>query len=145
VRDALFSQVAPAAGAWPWSVPKSVWACGCCGRAVVDEEFMRRLERLFEAVGQVQVVSGYRCRAANARVTSTGSLAPHYYGRGVDLAVFGQRAFNVVAAAPGLGFTGIGVAQRGRQLRKIHLDDLPPVFLGSRVPRPWVWSCDGRC
>ena len=47
----------------------------------------------------------------------------------------GADAIELIALAAGLGFTGIGVQQKGGS-RFIHLDDVPADVL----PRPAIWS-----
>lgn len=111
--------------------------CRCgCGRVAMNEEFMRRLIALREEmVFPFVVTSGYRCPEHNDRVSTTGPTGPHTTGRAVDIAVYGGRAYRILAAAPRHGFTGIGVSQKGDS-RFLHLDDL--IF--PAYPRPTVWS-----
>lgn len=105
--------------------------------AHVAPQFVERLDALRERLGAPLIVSsGYRCQAHNARVSSSGRFGPHTTGRAADLAVSGAVAFRVLALAAELGFTGLGVQQRGAG-RFVHLDDLPAA---SDRPRPWVWS-----
>ena len=81
------------------------------------------------------VGSGYRCPAHNRKVSSTGPAGPHTTGRAVDLAVSGAAAVLLLGYALNLGFTGIGVAQKG-EARFLHLDDLR----APEYPRPAIWS-----
>ena len=83
------------------------------------------------------ITSAYRSPEHNAAVGGrTGSA--HLAGRAVDVAVYGQEAHALVRWAMLLGFTGIGVSQRGeREKRFVHLDDLPP---SPGTPRPWIWT-----
>lgn len=114
--------------------------CRCgCACADMDSTFMARLDALRDALQQPLVVSsGYRCPAHNTRVSSTGQAGPHTTGHAVDLAVSGALAFAILALAFRLGFTGIGVQQKGAHAgRFLHLDDLPP---GPGCPRPCPWS-----
>lgn len=108
--------------------------CGCCA-CQVDAAFMARLDALRHALQHPLIVSsGYRCPTHNTRVSTTGPDGPHTTGRAVDLAVYGSLAVRVLDVALRLGFTGIGVQQKGHYpSRFIHLDDLP------REPT-WVWS-----
>lgn len=113
--------------------------CRCCGKAEMNADFLRRLDDLREVLGAPLVVSsGYRCPAHNQAVSSSGADGPHTTGRAADLRVHGGVALRVVALAPQLGFTGVGVAQHGPQAaRYVHLDDLPA---SANRPRPWLWS-----
>lgn len=106
----------------------------------MDERFMRRLDALRLAFGKpIQISSGWRCPEHNAAVSSTGDRGPHTTGRAVDILVNGNDAYELVRIAYKLGFTGIGIQQKGpRAGRFIHLDDLdaPAGFPN----RPTMWS-----
>lgn len=123
---------------WRWkNFSKSELQCKCCGEFPVNELFMDRLQKLREAVGfALPINSGYRCPKHNAEVAATGDDGPHTTGRAVDIAVDRGKAFMVLSRAINLGFTGIGVSQKG-QSRYIHLDDLENT---SVHPRPTIWS-----
>lgn len=123
---------------WPWRhFSYAEMACRCgCARAPLDAEFMARLSDLREQLGfALPVTSGYRCARHNASVSKTGAHGPHTTGRAVDVRIWGERAFALIATAPGHGFTGIGIQQQGDwPARYIHLDDL------TGPQRPWIWS-----
>ena len=104
----------------------------------MDDGFMRDLDRLRAVVGfPLAVSSGYRCPAYNARLSSTGAAGPHTTGKAVDVPLVGSKALKLVETAASLGFTGIGINQRGpHNKRFIHLDKLTP----QEGPRPWIWS-----
>ena len=109
--------------------------CGC--GMLPDDEFMRKVQVLRDVVGfPMKVTSGARCPAHNDKVSSTGLTGPHTTGRAIDFEVSYAQAFYVVSAAMKLGFSGIGVQQKG-QGRFIHVDDLPNK---PGQPRPTVWS-----
>jgi len=101
------------------------------------EDFMRKVETLRLVVGfPLTVTSAARCAKHNRAVSETGDSGPHTTGRAIDFAVDRARALRVVEAALGLGFTGIGVQQKGAS-RFIHIDDLPDA---PGQPRPTIWS-----
>jgi zinc D-Ala-D-Ala carboxypeptidase len=109
--------------------------CKHTGRCVMVPDFMRRLQALRSAYGRPMVItSGYRDRShpAEARKAATGA---HSMGRAADIAVQGADALRLIVLAAELGFTGIGVAQKGSS-RFVHLDDVP----APQLPRPTVWS-----
>lgn len=112
--------------------------CRCgCGQTHMDKAFMQKLEDLRQAMELPLVISsGYRCPAHNAAVSTTGEGGPHTTGCAVDIAISGYEAHRLLLFASYIGFTGVGVSQRGDK-RFIHLDDLPP---STTRPRPWVWS-----
>lgn len=101
------------------------------------QDFMDKVEQLRVSVGfALPVSSAARCPTHNARVSSTGRTGPHTTGRAIDLVVDRKKAYMVLAAALKMGFTGIGVQQKGTG-RFIHIDDLPDA---EGQPRPTTWS-----
>lgn len=123
---------------WPNFAPSEM-ACRGDGSLKLDEAFMDRLQKLRETVGfALAVSSGYRSPAYNAKVADSGTDGPHTTGHAVDLLINGARCFTVLQAATQLGFTGIGLSQKGDIKRRfIHLDDLP---MSITLPRPWCWT-----
>lgn len=120
---------------WPNFTPEE-WACKGDGTLLVIPSFMDRIQLLRQTVGfQLIVSSGYRSPAYNASVSHTGDGGPHTTGHAIDLTIRGAQALIVLKAALQLGFTGIGVSQKGEG-RFLHLDDLPP----ESAPRPMIWS-----
>lgn len=119
---------------WPWPhFTKFEMACKCCGEVNMDPGFMDKLESLRSAVGfGLAVNSGYRCSKHNLETSDTGTSGPHTTGKAVDLDVNRAQAFLVLKAALALGFTGIGVSQKGPS-RFLHLDTLED-------GRPTIWS-----
>lgn len=111
--------------------------CKHCGALIVVPEFLDRLEKLREAYGKpLKVSSGYRCSQHNNAVSKTGLTGPHTTGRAVDLLAFGKDAIELVRLATSLGFTGIGISQKGdKASRFVHLDDIQ-----DRSIRPTIWS-----
>lgn len=126
--------------AWPWDhfTPEEM-ACRGDGSLKLDEKLMDRLQKLRETVGfALNVSSGYRSPSYNAKVSDTGNDGPHTEGRAVDVLVAGGQAWALIQAATQLGFTGIGISQRGDPAKRfVHLDICSE--LESR-PRPWVWT-----
>lgn len=109
--------------------------CPCCGTNRFDHLTLKKFNLLREIVGFPLVMSsGYRCEAYN---TKKGYTQTHATGQAGDLAVSHEVAFLVLKFAIQIGFTGIGVSQKGKT-RFIHLDDL--VRKLPERPRPHVWS-----
>ena len=109
--------------------------CRHTGKCEMHPEFMARLQRLRLAYGKpMKITSGYRDRShpVEARKVATGA---HAMGRAADVAVTGADALRLLVLATELGFTGLGVQQKGEG-RFIHLDDVP----GNVLPRPTIWS-----
>lgn len=109
--------------------------CGSTG-SEMDAELMGKIELLRDKCAFPFVVtSAYRCPAHNDKVSSTGLSGVHTTGLAIDIAVRGVRAHKFLEEAFKIGFSGIGVAQKGES-RFIHLDDANE----TDHLRPWVWS-----
>ena len=102
-------------------------------------EFLDRLQKMRTIFGApIKISSGYRSPEYNAKVSTTGNDGPHTYGRAVDIIIFGDKALKLINIAIDLGFTGVGISQKGDvNNRFIHLDDLTNDI---HKPRPWLWS-----
>lgn len=113
------------------------FACHHCGANLIDHSFVDKLDELRERVDFPLIVnSGYRCPVYNAMVSTTGETGPHTTGHAADLKVDRGKAYAVLKMALLMGFTGIGVAQKGNT-RYLHLDDLPDA---PGQPRSSIWS-----
>ena len=123
---------------WPHINPKTEWACRKTGSLVVDTEFLDGLEKLRGMFGRPLIItSGYRSPEHNREVSTTGDDGPHTTGRAVDIRIYGSLAFELVSLAFGLGYTGIGLAQKGEHAKRfVHLDTLT----APEHPRPMIWT-----
>lgn len=109
--------------------------CGC--GMLPTWALANKLEGLRIAYGrQLKVTSAARCPTYNAKVSLSGLNGPHTTGEAVDIAIFGKEAWVLLAIAFSMGFTGIGVSQKGPN-RFIHLDTLQGT---PTQPRPTIWS-----
>jgi zinc D-Ala-D-Ala carboxypeptidase len=96
-------------------------------------EFMAKLQKLRGTYGApMKVTSGYRCPKHPIEVKKARPGA-HASGHAADVAVRGEEAHRLLKIALEVGFTGIGVQQKGEG-RFIHLDDL------DNDLRPTIWS-----
>lgn len=98
-------------------------------------DFMERLQKLRTAYDKpMKITSGYRDKThpIEAKKAAPGA---HASGRAADVSIRGADAVELLKLALELGFTGIGVQQKGDG-RFIHLDDIED---GS-LPRPMLWS-----
>tara|TARA_R110000823_G_scaffold45440_3_gene117091 strand:- start:8163 stop:8543 length:381 start_codon:yes stop_codon:yes gene_type:complete len=123
-----------------WSSPfftKEEMTCQCgCGTEAMDERFIERLTSLRADWGNpMTVTSAYRCPShpIEAKKQNPGA---HSSGRAVDIAIDREDAYNLLCAALGHGFTGLGFKQKG-SARFIHIDDLTKE---EGWPRPTIWS-----
>ena len=130
-------------GRWP-NFSFDELACTHSGLNEMRIDTMDRLQKVRTRYGRpVHLTSGYRDvthpREAVKR-DPEGNIrgGPHSTGRAIDVAVRGVEAVHLLTLALEVGFTGIGVDQRGDG-RFLHLDDLQPED-DFHVPRPWLWS-----
>jgi uncharacterized protein YcbK (DUF882 family) len=113
------------------------FTCKHCGVEKMDAAFLTLLDELRHRCGfPLPITSGYRCPTHNQKVSSTGPNGPHTTGKAADIGVSRHRAYDVLRHAIALGFTGIGVQQKG-EVRYLHLDTLTEP---QAAPRPTVWS-----
>jgi len=125
---------------WPWPnfTPRE-FGCRGTGRIVVVPPFMDMLQALRLALDFPFIVtSGYRSPDYNSSISSTGLKGPHTFGEAVDILVSGERARRLAVVGGQIGFTGLGLNQKGPyDKRFIHLDTLPPE---RHQPRPHIWT-----
>lgn len=112
--------------------------CRHTGAVAMSPEFMSRLQLLRDRFKAPMVItSGYRHPSHPVEAAKL-MPGPHSLGRACDVAVHGEAAFLLVMLAMRLGFTGIGVNQKGPlPSRFIHLDDLA---WHKKIFRPAIWS-----
>lgn len=116
---------------WP-NFNADEFACSHTGKNEMDPDFMEKLQLLRTYCGFPFVItSGYRdpSHPIEAKKAKPGT---HSQGIAVDIAVFSNHAYRILAAAPKFGFTGIGVSQRAGHPRFIHLD--------TRTTSPTLYS-----
>jgi len=107
--------------------------CSHCGKNEMKPEFMQKLQQLRTTYGKpMRITSGYRCPQHPIEAAKSAPGA-HSSGCAADVGVQGSEAHQVLSLAMQIGFTGIGVQQKGTG-RFLHLDTLQ----GST--RPTVWS-----
>jgi len=109
------------------------FACSHTGTCEMQEHFMDALQELRTIYAKpMPITSGYRSpeHPIEARKNKPGT---HATGLAADIACSGQDAYDILQIAFELGFSGIGVQQKGSG-RFIHLD------MWEDGPRPNVWS-----
>ena len=107
-------------------------ACRCCGKADMDPEFMRMLQELRNEVGPLMISSGFRCEDHNEKLSSTGRHGPHTEVKASEILIYGERAVLLFERARKIGFSGIGVSQKGpHHKRFVHVDTLERKALWS--------------
>ena len=115
---------------------KSEMSCRCgCGSYEMDDEFMRMLQELRNQMqGPLRVSSGRRCDHHNERVSTAKNKknGVHTLGQASDIMISGERAMLLFKEACQIGFSGIGLSQRGpHQDQFVHLDTKPRKALWS--------------
>ena len=90
------------------------------------EEFMRMLQFLRDEMqGFLRVTSGFRCEDHNQMVSTTGKNGPHTLAKASDILVSGERAMRLFEKVRQIGFSGIGLSQRGDHAQRfVHIDTL---------------------
>jgi len=105
--------------------------CGCKslkkGKAIINDELLARIQELRDRCGfALPINSGLRCVQHNINSGGHKSSAHCDEGQGcmaVDLGVDREKGRIVLQIALEMGcFEGIGVAQRGKSGRFLHLD-----------------------
>lgn len=107
--------------------------CKHTGKNEMKPEFMQKLQELRDLYGQpMTITSGYR-DATHPVEAKKAQAGVHSLGIACDVACNGNEAFLLMKYAVIVGFTGIGVSQKGSR-RFIHLD------IHEGTPRPNIWS-----
>ena len=92
---------------------------------------MRMLQLLRDKLGPLPITSGARCKKHNKESGGYPKSA-HLQSIGADIRIYGPRALALVEEARRIGFSGIGIAQKGDHGKRfIHLDTLPRVAIWS--------------
>ena len=87
-----------------------------CGTLEMATEFMWMLQELRDQMqGPLRVSSGRRCDHHNERVSTAKNKknGVHPLGQASDILITGERAMLLFEKARQIGFTGIGLSQRG--------------------------------
>ena len=110
--------------------------CSHTGLEKMDARFMEMLTELRVAYAKpMRVTSAYR-DATHPIEAKKDKPGAHSTGKAADIAVERGEAYEVLKIALEIGFTGIGVAQKGSG-RFLHLDICEPE---DGMIRPTVWS-----
>ena len=88
------------------------------------------LQALRDEIVPMPVTSGFRCDAHNNDV-STVKNGPHTLAKAADILISGERAMQLFEKARQIGFSGIGLNQKGK---------LPS---GSYISIPWIVALCG--
>jgi len=119
---------------WP-NFTESELTCSCCGENNPNIEFgelMDKVQDLRTHLGfPFKVTSAYRC--PDHPIEAKKDKHGQHTVAAIDIAVYHEQAHKLLTAAMEMGFTGIGINQKGSyNQRFIHLD--------MRDSTPTVWS-----
>ena len=108
----------------------NVMSCRCgCGLHEMDEEFMRLHQILRDGMqGPLRVCIGRRSDYHNDGVSAAKNKKKAVYnlGQASNILISGERAMLLFEKARKVGFSGIGLSQKGNHSsRFLHLDTLP--------------------
>lgn len=116
---------------------KSEFDCKHTGKNEMQHEFMTKLQELRTSYGKsMRITSGYRDYTHPVEAKKPNKNGSHPTGLAADIAVERGDAYQLLKLALQLGFTGIGIQQKGGG-RFIHLDTIGDNAL---QPRPTIWS-----
>ena len=116
---------------------KEEFDCKHSGKNEMKPDFMAMLQDLRTKYGKpMRITSGYRHEShpIEAKKSRPGA---HATGQAADIGVDRGDAYEVLKLAFEIGFTGVGIQQKGGG-RFIHLDNIEPDTKGFL--RPTVWS-----
>lgn len=105
---------------------KSEFDCKATGENEMQKVFMDKLQELRDKLGFPLVISsGFRSvkHPTEAKKLTGGGM--HTKGLACDIKCHSNTAYKIVKAALELGFTGIGINQKGKDGRFVHLDLRP--------------------
>ena len=113
-----------------------------CGLYEMDEEFMRLLQILRDEMqGPLRVCIGRRSDPHNDRVSTAKNKKNGVYnlGQASNILTSGDRAMLIIEKVRKVGFSGIGLSQKGNHSsRFLHLDTLPRKALFRYWIKPWL-------
>ena len=87
-------------------------ACSCCGKADMDEEFMKVLQSIRDEMQRpLKITSGYRCQEHNLKIGGRVGSS-HLKGLAADLSYNGSRErYLILNALIQVGINRIGIAK----------------------------------
>jgi zinc D-Ala-D-Ala carboxypeptidase len=116
---------------------KEEFDCKHTGNNEMQHLFMMQLQHLRNLYGKpMRITSGYRDPKHPIEARKNGISGAHTTGMACDIAVEFGDAYTLLKLAMEVGFTGIGIQQKGSG-RFIHLDTIPS---SPSQPRPHIWS-----
>ena len=112
--------------------------CSHTGTEDMDQNFIDKLNQLRDSYGKPMTISsGFRDETHPVEAMKKDPKGgAHVSGKACDILVDRKDAFELLSLAFLIGFTGIGVNQKGGS-RFLHLDTIEN---SASRPRPTIWS-----
>ena len=116
----------------------SEFTCSHTGTEKMDQDFIDKLNKLRDTYNKpITISSGYRDSTHPVEAMKKDPKGgAHVSGKAADILIERKNAFELLSLALLIGFTGIGVNQKGGA-RFLHLDTLEN---SPTRPRPTMWS-----
>ena len=116
----------------------SEFICSHTGTEKMDQDFIDKLNKLRDTYNKpITISSGYRDSTHPVEAMKKDPKGgAHVSGKAADILIERKNAFELLSLALLIGFTGIGVNQKGGA-RFLHLDTLEN---SPTRPRPTMWS-----
>jgi len=116
----------------------SEFICSHTGTENMDQNFIDKLNQLRDSYGKpMTITSGFRDETHPIEAMKKNPKGgAHVSGKACDILVDRKDAFELLSLAFLIGFTGIGVNQKGES-RFLHLDTIEN---SPSRPRPTIWS-----
>ena len=116
----------------------SEFICSHTGTEKMDQDFIDKLNKLRDTYNKpITISSGYRDSTHPVEaIKKDPKGGAHVSGKAADILIERKNAFELLSLALLIGFTGIGVNQKGGA-RFLHLDTLEN---SPTRPRPTMWS-----
>ena len=110
--------------------------CSHTGLCDMDKDFMDKLQALRDHVGFPLIVSSVYRHPTHPIEAAKDKAGEHSLGKAADIVIRGEKAYTLLKAALLLGFTRIGVSQKGSG-RFIHLGTATEK---DGFSSPTIWS-----
>lgn len=99
---------------------------GCCTETIIDAQLVKYLQKIRTHFNKsVNISSGYRCKAHNAKISNASSQSKHMYGMAADIKVTDIAPEEVAKFAESIGVLGIGLYDTDADGHFVHIDTRP--------------------